>query len=360
MKTLLITALLLTSATFATAQKIEKPTLTPKPCTDTQNQTVREGIKLHDAKKYTEAVEKYQQVIAENPDCTLVLYELTMTYYAMGEKTKSMETAYRGSKYKSEDLPLFYMSMADVIDDVGKPDEAVKIYRDAIKMLKDDKEMTHHLSSVYYNLGVTLIRQKKLTEARAELKKSIEYNYQYASPHFLLALVYNDGKYKVPAFFAASRFLSLELTSQRSQSAAKLIRQILAPAPKDEKGSINIFLDMNAPKDEGDFAMFEMFLGTLTLTDDKEGEKKSEEQKFVSAIGTLIALVAENKNVKSTFVGKTYVPFLAEAKKRGYSEVLGYLVLHHTGSEVARGWLTENEAKLKEFIAWSKAYSLPN
>ena len=70
----------------------------------------------------------------------------------------AMETAYRGSKYKSEELPLFYMTMANVIDDVGKPDEAVRIYKDAIKILEDDKSMRPHLSSLQYNLGITLLR----------------------------------------------------------------------------------------------------------------------------------------------------------------------------------------------------------
>ncbi len=65
--------------------------------------------------------------------------------------------------------------MANAIDDVGKPDEAIKIYRDAIKML-DDKRHDGHLSSLYYNLGVTYVRQKKYNEAGVELKKAVEYN----------------------------------------------------------------------------------------------------------------------------------------------------------------------------------------
>jgi len=345
----------------ATAQKIEKPTLMPKDCTDAQKQTVREGIGLHDAKKYAAAVEKYQAVLTENPDCTLVMYELSMTYYAMGEKTKAMETAYRGSKYKSEDLPLFFLTMANVIDDIGKPGEAIKIYQDAIKMLEGDKDMVHHLSSVHYNLGVTLVRQKKYAEARVELKKAVEYNFKYPSPHYLLSIVYNGTKYKVPAFLAAARFLALEFNTARSQAAARVILDVLKPTPKDEKtGNINIFVDMNAPKDEGDFAMFELFLGTLTTVKGKDDENKSENEMFADAVSTLIALVAENKSVKSTFVGKNYVPFVSEMKRRGYSDVLAYIVLYHSGSESAKTWLGANEGKLKEFIAWSKTYSPQN
>lgn len=345
----------LTSASVA--QKIEKPTLVAKECTAPQKQIVREGIDLHDAKKYGEAVAKYQQVLAENPDCTLALYELSMTYYAMGDKVKSMETAYRGSKYKSEDLPLFYLSMANAIDDVGKPDEAIKIYRDAIKMLEGEKDMLHHLSSVYYNLGVTLVRQKKYTEARAELKKAVAYNAKYPSPHYLLSVVYHGTKYKVPAFLAAARFISLEFNTQRSEVAARLVRDILKPAPKDEKtGNIQIFMDFNAPKDEGDFGMFDLFLGTLTTLKDKDDEKKSESEIFAGAVSTLIALVAENKDLKSTFVGKNYIPFVAEMKKRGYAEVFAYVVLHHSGDPNAMKWLTANEPKLKEFLEWAKTY----
>ena len=344
----------------AAAQKIGKPTLTPKPCTDQQMQTAREGIALHDAKRYADAVAKYQQVLTENPDCTVVMYELAMTYYAMGEKTKAMETAHKGSKYKSDQLPLFYLTMANVIDDVGKPDEAVKIYRDAIKMLDGDTEMVRHLSSIHYNLGVTLTKQKKYNEARAELKKAVGYDPGYASPHYLLAIVYNGTRYKVPAFLAAARFLSLEFNTQRSQVAARVMKDVLRPAPTDAKtGNINIFVDMNAPKDEGDFAMFELFLGTLTTVKGKDDEKKSDQEMFVDAVGTLIALVVENKELKSTFIGKQYIPFADEMKKKGYAEVLGYVVLYHSGDQGALAWLTKNETKLKEFLAWSKAYPSP-
>ena len=360
-KLLALLAFMTISCLSVTAQKFEKPTLTPKDCTDGQKRTVGEGIAFHDAKKYADAVAKYQQVIAENPDCTLVMYELAMTYYAMGEKTKAMETAYKGSKYKSDQLPLFYLTIASVIDDVGKPDEAVKIYRDAIKLLEGDKENDRHLSSVYYNLGVTLVKQKKYQDARGELKKAVEYNFKYPSPHYLLSIVYNGTKYKVPAYLAAIRFLSLETQTQRTKIAAALIREILKPAPKDDKtGNINIFVDMNAPKDEGDFAMFELFLGTLTTVKGKEDEKKSDDEMFVDAVGTMIALVAENKDLKSTFVGKNYIPFVTELKKRGYAEVVGYLVLYHSGTESAKTWLTTNDAKVREFSAWARAYANPN
>src|SRR5687768_122424 len=113
MKSIFVTvALVFAVLSGAYAQKIEKPTLLPKECTGAQQLTIREGIKLHDAKRFPDAVAKYQDVLKENPDCTVALYELSYAYYVMGEKAKAMETAYRGSKYKSEQLPLFYLTIA--------------------------------------------------------------------------------------------------------------------------------------------------------------------------------------------------------------------------------------------------------
>lgn len=359
-KPLLTLVCLVLLSHFVQAQRIDKPTLTPKACTDAQKQKIQEGIGLHDARKYAEAVEKYDQVLSENPDCTLAMYELAITYYSMGEKTKAMETAYKGSKYKSDQLPLFYLAMANVIDDVGKPDEAIRIYNDGIKMLQGDPTMLPHLSSLHYNLGVTYLKQKKYTEAREELKKAVVYNFKYASPHYLLAVVYNGTKYKIPAFLAASRLVSLELATPRTQRAAAVIRDLLKPAPKDPKtGNTQIFFSLDAPKDEGDFGMYELLLGTLGVAKDDKDKNKSENEMFVDAVDTLISILGDDKKLSSSFVGRNYVPFMLELKKQGHVPTFAYMVLYASGNADALKWLQQNEAKFSEFTAWAQEYQLP-
>ena len=154
---------------------------------------IQAGTIFHDAKRYDDAIAKYQQVLTENPDCTLAMYELSMTLYTKGDTTAAMETAYKGTRYKSDELPLFYLAIGNIIDDVGKPDEAVKIYRDGIKMLEGDPTMTKHLASMYYNLAVTLAKQQKFPDAKVELKKAVDYDFKYSSPHYLLALIYQTA-----------------------------------------------------------------------------------------------------------------------------------------------------------------------
>ncbi len=118
-------------------------------------------------------------------------------------------------------------------------------------------------------------------------------------------------------------------------------------------------MDFDAPKDEGDFGMYDLMLGTLMIADEKEDKGKTEHQLFAEAVDTFIALLSEDKKLKSTFVGKNYVPFLSEMKKQGHTTAFAYLVHYQAGNQEALKWLTENDTKLKAFVNWSKAYELP-
>ncbi len=100
-----IVAIFLSASVFG--QKIAKPTLTPKPVTDAQKAIIQDGIKLHDQKQFDGAIKKYEQVLAENPDATFAIYELALSYYTKGDREKAVETAVRGTKYRSQELPLF-------------------------------------------------------------------------------------------------------------------------------------------------------------------------------------------------------------------------------------------------------------
>lgn len=348
------------------AQKIEKPTLTPIEPNEAQKALIQQGIKLHDAKQFDEAIKKYEQVLKECPDCVLAIYEAALSYYYKKNHLKAVELASRGLKYKSTNLPFFYGLVANIYDDEGSPQKAIKLYEDAIKMLKDEKDSGQILSSLFYNLGVTYARGKNYNEAKEALKKAVENDYAYPSPHYLLSEVFYTMKYKVPALLAASRLISVETFSPRSRRVSAIFQEVLTGGAKkgSEPNSINIFVDVNEPKDEGDFSGISLILGLVSAgTDVKEENKnKTEEEKFVDKVNSLIGFVeADAKKNKSTFVGKNYLPFLSEMKRKGYVEAFAYIVLANSGNEKAAKWvLTDNPQKAVEFTNWAKNFQLPN
>ncbi len=362
MKSILYITLILAVFAFSIiGQKLEKPIKPTVKPTAAQQKTINEGIALHDAKRYDEAIVKYQSVLDECPDCTGAMYELSYSLAARGDRERSMEIATKGAKYISDELPLFYVLIANTLDDLGKSQEAVKIYLTGLKFLEGDTKFGRYRSSLYFNLGVTYLKQKNYADARSVLKSSVESDYNYASPNYLLSVLFNNSKYRIPAFLAAARFISIEFNTNRSATSARVIADVLKPAQKDPKtGNINIFLDINAPKDEGDFGIFDILLGTLTTVKDEKDKNKTDEEMFVDAIGTVINLLAEDKKLPKTFVGKNYVPFMLEMKNKGYVEPFGYLVLYRNGNEIAKRWTQVNEDKMTAFLKWAKEYELPS
>lgn len=208
-------------------------------------------------------------------------------------------------------------------------------------------------------LGVTYTRQKQYKEARENLKKSVQLNFAYASPNYLLAEVFHTSKYKVPAMLAAARHLTLEINTPRAGRSVSIFLNALQSAKKNEKtGNINIFVDGDAPKDEGDFLMYDLMLGTLTTVKAEKDAKKSESEIFAEAVDTLIALLSEDKKLASTFVGKTYIPFLVEMKKRGFTKTFAYLVLQQSGSKEAEKFLIDNADQTLAFMNWAKSHQI--
>lgn len=343
--------------TTASAQKIAKPTLTPTEATPAQKQLIQEGISLHDQKRYDDAIAKYQEVIKENPNNDLAIYELALSYYNKKDYRNATETAFKLVQYKSKIGLLGYGMIANILDDQGKPKEAIEIYQKVIKQFENEPEFQSHLSNLYYNLGVTYTRQKQYKEAREALKKAVQFDFNYPSPNYLLAEVFVGTNYKVPALLAAGRLITLEINTQRTQRSVDILMSILQSAKKDEKtGNINIFMDLNAPKDEGDFSMYDLLLGTLTTVKSDEDKNKTENEIFADAIDTLIALLKEDKKLASTFVGKVYVPFFVEMKAKGFSKTFAYLVLQQTGNKDAEKWLVDNSKQSVAFLNWAKQY----
>lgn len=342
------------------AQKLPKPTLTPTEPMAEQKLLIQAGARLHDQGEYTQAIKNYDRVLQENPTCVMAIYEKTLSLYYAKDYIKMVAAALEGLKYKSDEIPLFYGLIANAYDDQGSPEKAVELYKQGIKMLGEDTAFKPYLASLYYNLGVTNFGQKQYKEARENLKKAVPLNFAYASPHSLLSIVFYQGNYKIPAFLAASRLLSLEINTKRSQSAAQIIKSVMQGGVSQGKNpdEINIGVDFNSPKDEGDFDSLNLMLGISKAGTGiiAERTEQSEEERFAGQIDSIVGFLEKESNIKSTFVGQNYVPFVVEMKRRGFIKPFAYLVLYHAGNDEARKWLSDNNQKAAEFLAWAKTY----
>lgn len=340
-------------STYALGQ-LDAPKLDPLPSTEKQGALIKEGVALHDRGNYDAAISNYEEVLKENPSNVEALYEMSFSYSMKKEYRKALEAAYKGAQYKSRLLSAFYMQIGNNLDLLGEPKKAVEVYKAGIKLQPEN-------ALLYYNLAVTYRNLDKMDDARKTVKQALALNPNHNSSHLFLTLLWQEGGYKAPSLLSASRFLILEPRSQRSANALELVLKVMGGSATQGKNpnEINIFLDMNTKKDEGDFGSLEMVLGlgsALNMTEKNKG--KTEMQLLVGQFETLFAIMSEqsDKGNKGQFAWQYYVPYFSELKRKNYVEPFVYYINQVGGSEEVQPWLAKNKGRVDEFLTWSKGY----
>jgi tetratricopeptide (TPR) repeat protein len=340
---------------MAQAQKIGEPKLEPTPSTPSQEILIKQGIALHDRGNYDGAIKYYQEVLNENPNNVLALFEMSFSYFQKRDFQKSLELGYKLAQYKSDLLPRVYVQIGNSQDELGEVKKAIETYKAGIKLFPSN-------FLIHFNLAITYNKLGELDEARASAKKSAGFNPHHPSSQLLLAALFDRGSYKTPALLAACRFLVLEPDSQRSPSAIDLMSRLMQGGVSAGKNSneINIFVDPNAKKDEGDFGAIDLVIGLSKAAEKTEKNKdKSALQLLVGNFETTFAILGEQKGDRGKFTWKYYVPYFAEMKKQGHVEAFVYYTHQRSGSREVSEWLNQNREKVMSFLAWSKGYPWP-
>jgi tetratricopeptide (TPR) repeat protein len=336
------------------AQEIAAPKLTPSPSSEKQDLLVREGIALHDRGDYQGAIRKFQEVLSENPDHAMALYELGFSYFSNKDYKLSLEIAFKGAQYKSEYLSGFYVLIGNNLDHAGDREKAIKVYKSAIKLFPGDAQL-------HYNLAVTYISANKFDDAKQSLKSAVASDPNHRSGHLGLSQLYHKDNYKIPALLAMCRFLVLEPTSQRSGPALQRVGELMAGGASkgaDEK-NITITLDPSAKTDEGDFNAISMAVSLLSAARHLDKNKnKTEIQMIADDFDTLFSVLSEAKSDKkqSGFAWNYYRPYFVEMKSRKHVEAFCYYICQAGKSDEVQRWLAQNYEKVKAFLDWSKTY----
>ncbi|HKG13380.1 MAG TPA: tetratricopeptide repeat protein [Pyrinomonadaceae bacterium] len=343
-------------AAAAQQQKLPDPKLTPTPPTAKQDALVREGMSLHDGGDLDGAIRKYEEVLAENPSNTHALYELGYAYSAKKDYKKSLDAAYRGAQYKSDELRHFYLLIGNGLDLLGDTAEAIEVYKRGLKLFPDESMLHFNLAIAYKNAG-------KPEDARRSAKAASVANPQHPGSHIMLAGLFYGGGYKTPAMLAAARFLTLESDTERAAVALRIVRAVLGGGASQGKtpDRINVVVEANPKKDEGDFEAMDMMLGMTAALSLSEKGKKSDAERLVSQLDSVIAMLAETAGRKKqdSFAHQFYVPYFAEMKQKGHTEAFAYNALRGSDLPGVREWLEANGGRVMQFLIWSKNYKWP-
>lgn len=325
---------------------------------------VQEGIKLHDAGKYNEAIETYKKALALDTKSYLVNYEIAFSYSALKQYDEALRYAEVSLSYATIETKLHPTILkGSALDDLGRTAESVAFYKDALKDFPD-----HYL--LLFNYAISLSRLGNSEEAEKALIKALGNNPNHPGSHLQLAKINLDKNLKSKAALGMFFFLMLENTSQRSEENAPVLKQLFYGQSQKKDSARVITITLPDSKKDPEWASAELFFSFMGLASteiDKALKDKNairtEQQRFVSDSERFFNTMKElkdkkkkpkkKKSVESTDIWwDLYVPFFSEVVKNGHTEAFCYHVMASSDEADIKNWLEANNEKLEYFYLW--------
>ena len=312
--------------------------------TDDEMKIIREGNDLHDKGKFKQALQKYYQVLNDNPDNITAMYELAFTYKELGNYDSTFSYLFKSIEYKSELYPLCYDMLGTCYDEKGHPEFAVEVYKKGIEI--------QPFYLLYFNLAITQINIKQFKDAEENLIKALELNPHHPGSNYTLSVLYYNQNKRIPSILASLKFLLLEPNTQRSQYTRNSIYQLVFSRVQKEHGVTNVYLtgDTTNSYNSIDFSL----TASIALGDFKEVLANGNEFKIMQRILKETLPHINDKN--SDFMSIYFLKFFKDLYNKNFETVMSYYIFQNSDISEVHDWIFENRDKIQEFENWIRDY----
>lgn len=213
MRKLLFIAALLCTTLFANAQKIGQIQPSAKKLID-------EGITFYDVEKYQEALEAFNKVTVGDTLYELACYEKALTYVALKEYEKALNSLNEGFLFSYGAVHDLYLLKGNTFDDMNQPDSSIKTYEEALKIFPLSTRLYGEMFATYAN-------QKDYDKAITALEKAFFLSPTYVTHHVRYGLAAaQNGNYALSLLALNTALMLNKGNSERSNGILSIMDQI--------------------------------------------------------------------------------------------------------------------------------------
>lgn len=267
----------------------------------------KEGVQLNDAKKYTEAIDKYKQALKLDTGYLYADYQLASTLFS----------ADRGK----EGIP-YLLQVIKTVNPLSGP--------------------------AYELLGLICFKEKQYTEAEKYAIEAINLDPKRAGTQRMYALVCFHQNKRVPALIGLCSFILLEPNTARSAEAYGNIKNILQGGTlKAEPGSVPVKPDADT------YALNQLI--TQTAADMAKRRYASAADLLAAqlkAVFTNAAALAE-KQTGNDFFRKYMAAYFKQLAQSPNMRAFARLISGSTPESIK--WIKENARQMADLDTWVKA-----
>ena len=177
---------------------------------------LKKAVTLVDGGFYDAAIEDFNKARELYPDNYAVNYELAVINYMKGDYKEAIK--YLRHIEKSPDVePGYYQIYGNALDMLGKPADALKIYRKGLKKFPEAGEL-------YLESGNIELHREEYEKALEWYERGIEADPDFASDYYRAAMILFDSNIKVwSLIYAEAEILLAPTNNERRKYMATLM-----------------------------------------------------------------------------------------------------------------------------------------
>jgi tetratricopeptide (TPR) repeat protein len=306
---------------------------------------IKEGIKLHDAAKYQEAIAKYKEALLLEPANPTLNYEIAYTIFNTSAKRDAIPYLMKVIETKNKTTVQAYDMLGSIYDIDKQQDKAIEFYNLGIR-----EDPTYQ--RLYFNLAITYGGMGKNEEAMKNVAKALELNPAHASSHRVYAILAqsipgNDIK----AVLAYCNFLLLEASSERSGPAYTSLQTLLGSGVTKKEGVSNITFNNSNGDTQLGAANLAISMSLLTAQQIPNLGPTEQLELQLKNIFNIAGELSAKKTDKD-FFWSYYAAYFAKLAKTEFMPVAAHVISFSANPDENKKWLNDHQQQLKDFIKW--------
>ena len=189
---------------------------------------INEGVELHDAGEYEEAIDRYLEALEIDSTSVLANYELSLSYLALKDFENALEYSSWVIDSSNEQLCCgAYAVKSEALAGLDRVDEAIELLREGLEKRGDEYLLHFNMALNYYKKGNT-------DKTLEHLKRAIDLDKTHSGAFLLNAYSLNDKGLWIQSILSFQMFLLLEPDSRRSKNAFEEMLQTMWIKKVDE------------------------------------------------------------------------------------------------------------------------------
>jgi tetratricopeptide (TPR) repeat protein len=303
---------------------------------------VAQGVALHDAGKYPEAIAKYDEALRIDSTFQTAYYEKSYTLSVDGREKEAIPVLEKLLKLNPASGGAYDL-LGTIYDDLHETDKAIGYYKTGIAEDPDYQRLHFNIAIAYYRTG-------KYEEAESAAFNAIRLDPKHASSQRIYAMACHAQGKRGCALLGYCSFLLLEPQTERAAEAFKNVLKIVNfGISKTGESKVNI----SVSKDDLNAANLIMPIAVINATQNKQHISATDSLQFqlTSLFGIAHNIVGDKA---APAIAHYYADYFDRLAKSGNMAAFTRLISLSAWKKENLDWFKQHPKELSDLDSWVK------